>query len=339
MGEYEERITIARKTRVRAGAALDSAVLGELGVGTRLACYDTATLESGLARVAVGPARGTRQPWARGWISAKQLRGARSRLRVGLCFLVYDAPRHQDLWRAWLPADEARFRVFVHSKAPKTAAVDLPTAHVVAEPVATEWASIALVEATRVLFRAARGAGCDVFVLISDTMLPLVPFDDLCARLARSTFQVQTAPSEKELKDRTGSFDAFIRPKLPPTAKLARDEVLKCNMFFALYRDDFDAIETAPHVAAFDKIWGGAPDEYYWINVMRIHGRPYAAPGDFLFCSRDVAGATAAETWTLDARLLAETRGFAFIRKVAAVAPTARAAYLARIAAPRDIPP
>ena len=56
MGEYEERITIARKTRVRAGAALDSAVLGELGVGTQLACYDTATLESGLARVAVGPA-------------------------------------------------------------------------------------------------------------------------------------------------------------------------------------------------------------------------------------------------------------------------------------------
>ena len=90
---------------------------------------------------------------------------------------------------------------------------------------------------------------------------------------------------------------------------------------------------------AFDKIWGGAPDEYYWINVMQIHGRPYAAPGDFLFCSRDVCGATAAETWTLDEGLLAETCGFAFIRKVAAIAPAARAAYIARIAAPAAGPP
>lgn len=332
--DHEERITIARKSRVRAGAALTSTLLGEVPVGTRFACYGSETLADGVERVAVGPAHGDGPAkWGRrGWLSAKQLRPPRSRVRVGLCFLVYDAPKHQDLWRAFLrDVDPNRFRVFVHSKTPKTARVDLPSAAILDDPVETEWASIALVHATFRLFGAARDAGCDVFLLLSDTMLPLISFDAVVARLARSTFQIQTTPSKKELGDRTGSYDNFIRPKLPATAKLARGDVLKGNMFFALYRDDFEAIEAAPHVAAFDKIWGGAPDEYYWINAMTIHGRPYAAPGTFLFCSRDIGGATAAETWTLDGPLLRETVGFAFLRKVETVALDARPAYLARI--------
>ena len=71
---------------------------------------------------------------------------------------------HQDLWQAFLPQDEDRYRIFVHSKDPSTARVTLPNAVVVEDPIETEWATISIVEATHKLFGMARDAGCDVFV-------------------------------------------------------------------------------------------------------------------------------------------------------------------------------
>ena len=85
---------------------------------------------------------------------------------------------------------------------------------------------------------------------------------------------------------------------------------------------------------------GGAPDEYYWINVMTIHRRPYDAPGTFIYCSPDTTGVTAAQTFTMDAALLRETTrlGFSFIRKVEAIRPDVRPAYLATIRDPNTRP-
>ena len=253
---------------MRAGPDLGSPVVADLPLGTALDCYGRQTVEGGVARVEVGLRRG--RGGARGWVSEKQLRPPPGAARVGLCFLVYDAPKHQDLWRAFLPADEARFRVFVHSKAPTTAKVDLPTARVLPDPVETEWASIALVEATHKLFRAARDAGCDVFVLVSDTMLPLVPFDELARRVARTTFQIQTTPSEREARDHAGNYEHHVRPKLPSAVRFEPREIRKGNMFCAVTRDDFEAVEREPYLDVFEKIWGaifacffGGPDGWF----------------------------------------------------------------------------
>ena len=324
----------AKTTRVRAGSDMGSPVVADLPLGTRVYAYGRAVC-AGVSRVEVALAerRPPRGGWGavRGWVSEKQLRKAAADVRVGLCFLVYEAPAHQDLWRAFLPRDESRFRVLVHSKTPATARVDLPTARVLERPVETEWASIALVEATHMLFRAARDDGCDVFVLLSDTMLPLVPFDELCRRVTSTTFQLQTTPSEKEARDHRGNYDHHVRPKLPRTVRFEPQEIRKGNMFCAVARDDFEAIERRAYLDVFEKIWGGAPDEYYWINCMTIHRRPYDAPGTFIYCSPDTTGVTAAETFVLDDALLEETTrlGFTFIRKVTAV--TAKAAYLQAI--------
>ena len=129
----------------------------------------------------------------------------------------------------------------------------------------------------------------------------------------------------------------MIRAKLPPplAARFHRRSITKANMFFALTRDDFDALRANAQYDAFATIWVGASDEYYWPNMMRILKRPFTASRDFLWCHPNSSGVTAAELHDLDASLLAATRGFAFVRKVQSIDPKALPRYLAQIRSTR----
>jgi len=56
---------------------------------------------------------------------------------------------------------------------------------------------------------------------------------------------------------------------------------------------------------------------YYWVNMMRILRRPFVS-ANFVYCSEDHAGVTAAELHDIDAALLAKLAklDFLFVRKV-----------------------
>ena len=131
-----------------------------------------------------------------------------------------------------------------------------------AAQVDTQWGDVSLVKAAAALFRAARDGGCDAFVLLSDTMLPLEPFDALCDRLGSSLFQVQERPSPEEFEARSGNH-AMISKKLPRALadRWRPSTITKANMFCALLRDDFDALDEKPQSVWNSTTGLGGPDQ------------------------------------------------------------------------------
>lgn len=283
------------------------------------------------ARIIIAAARGDRlRVEGGGWVSSRCIRPAP--FRIGFCFLVYGVVEFRDVWSHFLDGvDPSRYGVFVHSKRPSLGG-GLAGAVVLEDPEPTAWGEISLVKATARLFRAARDDGCDALVLLSDTMLPLAPFEVLAGRLRSTVFQVQTAPSEEEFEARAGNRK-MIAGKLPPDTVLP-PTVTKANMFFALDAASFTRLDAAPRYDAFSTIWVGASDEYYWINMARAAGLGYRE-GNFVYCSSDYAGVTAAELHDIDERLLEELGrlDFLFVRKVRSI--PAMAEYLASITSRR----
>ena len=320
---------VLRKALVRREPSLSSAAVGELRRGTALRVTRAASA-GGRERLLVAGGG------LEGWVSAPTLRKPPRGLKVGLCFLVYGGVEYADVWRWYLDGVEPRrFAIYAHSKRPGACAAScggLRNVTVLTEGlVDTQWGDVSLVKAAAALFRAARDGGCDAFVLLSDTMLPLEPFDALCDRLGSSLFQVQERPSPEEFEARSGNH-AMISRKLPRALadRWKPSTITKANMFCALLRDDFDALDERPQYDAFSTIWVGASDEYYWANMMTILRRPYAS-ARFLYCAANHAGVTAAELHDVDGALLAATRGFLFVRKVRSIAADALPRYLQRI--------
>ena len=61
-----------------------------------------------------------------------------------------------------------------------------------------------------------------------------------------------------------------MRPKLPSAVRFEPREIRKGNMFCAVTRDDFEAVEQEPYLDVFEKIWGaifacffGGPDGWF----------------------------------------------------------------------------
>ena len=226
-------------------ASLSSAAVGELRRGTALRVTRAASA-GGRERLLVAGGG------LEGWVSAPTLRKPPRGLKVGLCFLVYGAVEYADVWRWYLDGVESRrFAIYAHSKRPGACAAScggLRNVTVLTEGlVDTAWGDVSLVKAAAALFRAARDGGCDAFVLLSDTMLPLEPFDVLCDRLGSSLFQVQETPSPEEFEARCGNH-AMISRKLPRALadRWRPSTITKANMFCALLRDDFDALDEKP---------------------------------------------------------------------------------------------
>ena len=95
---------------------------------------------------------------------------------LGLCFLIYDKINHEELWYNWLNnVDKKKYRIYIHYK--NNTKLKYFEKNRVERCIKTKYAHVSLIHAHNILFRTAYKDGCDKIISLSQSCVPLKPFN------------------------------------------------------------------------------------------------------------------------------------------------------------------
>ena len=95
---------------------------------------------------------------------------------LGLCFLIYDKINHEELWYNWLNnVDKKKYRIYIHYK--NNTKLKYFEKNKIERCIKTKYAHVSLIHAHNILFRTAYKDGCDKIISLSQSCVPLKPFN------------------------------------------------------------------------------------------------------------------------------------------------------------------
>ena len=232
-------------------------------------------------------------------------------MKIGFCFLVKSNISNQNIWERFFSlVDNSCYSIYVHAKT-NVVATSLCNVFIDPHPLATEWASISLVHATKRLLETAFRDGCQIVVFLSGDSLPLWNFDTVYNLCTKTLFSLQPNDGLKKYQIKMNQREhnrikEFYQ--LPASINL-----VKQNMFFSITKADFESIK---NVEISDFPCQEVPDEYFWANQLIIKGRK-VNDYNFIYINDDPTK-TQSLSWIIDSELLhhVRSRGYLFIRKV-----------------------
>lgn len=193
---------------------------------------------------------------------------------VAFLFLTKGAVHHPDLWNEYLEQAGSRGRVFAHTKDVSLLRQDsfLRDTQIDGK-VATEWASFSLVEATLALLRAAlEDTGTSHFILLSESCVPVRPFDQLRANLrrdARSRMRVWPAAEIQR------GGDPNKGSRMDRLTGISMEHAYFHDQWICLSREDAMIVTERDWAPCFERVF--IADECFFATVLAASGRP---PGE-----------------------------------------------------------
>lgn len=190
--------------------------------------------------------------------------------KVAFLFLTRGDVHHLDIWEEYLEQTRGRARVLAHTK--DTSLISeksfLREAQI-KEKIETEWASLSLVHATLVLLKTAL-ADVDTthFILVSESCVPVRPFDHLRMNLRRddrSRMRMWSVADLKRVNPVKGSRMDYLT-RIAPENRWFHDQ------WICLSREDALIVIERDWLQCFERVY--IPDECYFATVLAASGKP-----------------------------------------------------------------
>jgi hypothetical protein len=180
--------------------------------------------------------------------------------KIALCFLTYGNLSQPKLWENFI---DSKYNVYIHNKNDFTG--DFKK-YCIEDRIETQWGKISLVKATLKLFKTAfKNKENKYFVLLSDKCIPLYSPDKLFEKIKNldnnliMSRKVKHRKRFKKLKDKK-----FFKKK----------KFTKQHQWMLLKRKTVKFFINNDYTDVFgDRFF--APDEHYFINIMRKYNIPY----------------------------------------------------------------
>ena len=95
---------------------------------------------------------------------------------LGLCFLIYDKINHEELWYNWLRnVDKKKYKIYIHYK--NDIKLKYFEKYKLDNCIETKYADISLVKEQNLLLEASVNDNCSHSIFLSNSCIPLKPFD------------------------------------------------------------------------------------------------------------------------------------------------------------------
>jgi hypothetical protein len=189
-------------------------------------------------------------------------------MKIALCFLTRGDLLQPKVWDVFFSGAAAeKFTLYCHPKFPEQVTGPILRDRVIPDRVPTRHGHVSIVKATLNLFSHAYAADEDnqYFVLLSESTIPIVRFDDLYQSIARQgehSIISYTVPSPATLHHRR--LYRVTQPELFSPAFFYHDQ------WIILHRRHMAMLLDHPSVELFDNVY--APDEHYFMNTL-VHLR------------------------------------------------------------------
>ena len=188
-------------------------------------------------------------------------------MKIAFCFLTRANLHQPHLWQTFLSASNGRHSVYCHPKFPADVTDGLLAGRIIKNLVPTEYAHVSGVVASINMFLAAYAESPEneYFVLVSESTIPIVPFDvvhrELMQAGGRSFIQYYLPAPGTELHERLRERLSMIEPpSLFPAPLFAH------STWLVLHRRHVALLYDYPAIEAFMKVNGA--DEHYFMNTL-----------------------------------------------------------------------
>ncbi len=197
-------------------------------------------------------------------------------MKIAFCFLTRANLHQPRLWERFFSASNGRHTIYCHPKFPQDVTDALLAGRIIKNRVPTAYAHVSGVVASISMFLAAY-ADCDeneYFVLVSESTIPIVPFDSIYQELlqakGRSLIQYYVPEPGTELHERLRERLSMIEPpSLFPSPLYAH------ATWLVLHRSHVALLYDYPAIEAFMKVNGA--DEHYFMNALvHLKSQPLA---------------------------------------------------------------
>ena len=234
-------------------------------------------------------------------------------MKIGFAFLCKNNIFNQDLWNNFFNSLNVDYEIFIHSKKEITTSFKKSKENKL-DPIPTKWADISLVHASNLLFEASFNNSCEVTYLLSGDSIPTRRSSSFCSTNTSTTLMTPREFS-KQKKYKLGQYW-----KLPHSTRklITKSQLKKQHMFFCMRRSDFFGIKYLEKKGIlfmddFSKTF--APDEWFWINALKITEASFINRGDYLFTGCKLKCRTKAERIKTSDIFSGRVNNFIFARK------------------------
>lgn len=195
-------------------------------------------------------------------------------MKIAFCFLTRANLHQPRLWEHFFSKSDGRHTVYCHPKFPENVTNALLTDRIIQQRVPTQYAHVSLVAASISMFLAAYAESDEneYFVLVSESTIPIVPFDSIYQELlqanGRSLIRYHLPEPGTELHERLQERLSMIEPP-----SLFSSPLYAHSQWIVLHRRHVALLWDYPAIEAFMKVF--AADEHYFMNTLvHLKGRP-----------------------------------------------------------------
>ncbi len=200
-------------------------------------------------------------------------------MKIAFCFLTRANLLQPRLWENFFSKSKGRHTVYCHPKFPENVTDELLANRIIKNLVPTTYAHVSGVVASISMFLTAY-ADCDeneYFVLVSESTIPIVPFDSIYQELlqanGRSLIQYYAPEPGTELYDRLHERLSMIEPP-----SLFPSPIYAHSTWIVLHRSHVALLYDYPAIESFMKVNGA--DEHYFMNTL-VHLK-HSPVGEFV---------------------------------------------------------
>jgi hypothetical protein len=195
-------------------------------------------------------------------------------MKIAFCFLTRANLHQSRLWENFFSKSNGRHTIYCHPKFPENVTNELLANRIIKNLVPTTYAHVSGVAASISMFLTAY-ADCsenEYFVLVSESTIPIVPFDSIYQGLlqanGRSIIQYYVPEPGTELYDRLQERLSMIEPP-----SLFSSPLYAHATWLVLHRSHVALLYDYPAIESFMKVNGA--DEHYFMNTLvHLKGRP-----------------------------------------------------------------
>lgn len=190
--------------------------------------------------------------------------------KVAFLFLTRGDLHQEAVWNEYLNMANGSARVHAHTKDLETLAEEsLLIDRQVSERFETSWGGISLVQATLSLLREAlEDSEATHFVLVSESCVPVRPFDALCSSLRMDNRSRMRVRPWYEVRRR----DVLKAQRLENIPGIRKEIAHFQDQWMCLNREDALLVVENDRTRAFQNVF--APDEAYFASVLAAVGKP-----------------------------------------------------------------
>ena len=200
-------------------------------------------------------------------------------MKIAFCFLTRANLHQPRLWESFFLKSNGRHTIYCHPKFREDVTDELLVDRIIKNIVPTTYAHVSGVAASISMFLTAY-ADCpdnEYFVLVSESTIPIVPFDSVYQQLrqanGRSLIQYYAPAPGTELYDRLRERLSMIEPP-----SLFPSPIYAHATWLVLHRRHVALLYDYPAIEAFMRVNGA--DEHYFMNTL-IHLK-HCPVGEFI---------------------------------------------------------